>query len=72
VKDALDRVDQAFCDVMEILEKEESANGRSVDENQFLRRFRNWRSELAQLRDCPADDLVSEPSGPAAGGMFID
>lgn len=72
MNDALDRVDQAFCDVMEILEKEEDANGRLVDENHFFRRFRDWRSELAQLRDCPADALVSEPSGPAAGGMFVD
>ncbi|KAF8630268.1 hypothetical protein AX17_005454 [Amanita inopinata Kibby_2008] len=72
LKDALDRVDKAFCDVMDILKGEEAANGRSIDENYFLHQFSAWRDELARLRFCEPLEVSTEPSGPSAGGMFVD
>ncbi|TFK36535.1 hypothetical protein BDQ12DRAFT_699583 [Crucibulum laeve] len=66
MNNALQKLDHALGDVLEILENEESAQGSSREENTLLWKFREWKDDLQRMRS--GNVTASEQEG----GMFTD
>ncbi|KAE9384629.1 hypothetical protein BT96DRAFT_1026840 [Gymnopus androsaceus JB14] len=78
MREAFAKVDHALGNVIDILEREETSVGGSEDENELLRRFRQWRAELDEIRAGQRTPETSKSrSSPRVppeheGGMFTD
>ncbi|KAJ3727554.1 hypothetical protein C8R42DRAFT_638734 [Lentinula raphanica] len=79
MREAFLKIDHALGNVIEILESEQTSVGGSRDENDLLRKFRQWREELDDIRAgqrTPSSGSKSRSNSRVApereGGMFTD
>ncbi|KAK7045452.1 hypothetical protein VNI00_007705 [Paramarasmius palmivorus] len=76
MREAFGKLDKALGDVIEVVEKEGTAQGGSQTENSLLTKFRIWQAELDDIRAGHATPEKSRPGSRVRpeqeGGMFID
>jgi hypothetical protein len=77
MREAFSKIDLALRNVIDILEKEETTAGGSENENDLLRKFRDWREQLDEIRAGQRTPSVQSRSSSRMppeheGGMFTD
>ncbi|KIK52054.1 hypothetical protein GYMLUDRAFT_265587 [Collybiopsis luxurians FD-317 M1] len=75
MREAFLKIDHALGNVIDILEREEMSVGGSEDENELLKKFRQWRGELDEIRAghrTPESRSRSRVPPEREGGMFTD
>ncbi|KAF5385726.1 hypothetical protein D9757_005515 [Collybiopsis confluens] len=78
MREAVLKIDHALGNAIDILEREETSVGEPEDENELLKKFRQWRKELDEIHaghrslDPSASRSRSRVSLGREGGLFID
>ncbi|TFK36531.1 hypothetical protein BDQ12DRAFT_609683, partial [Crucibulum laeve] len=74
MNNALQKLDHALGDILEILENKESAQGYSREENTLLWKFREWMDGLERTSSGNMAELgtVDVMASKQEGGMFTD
>ncbi|KDQ23915.1 hypothetical protein PLEOSDRAFT_1108386 [Pleurotus ostreatus PC15] len=76
IRSALQKLDQAIGEVVDMLENEGQAVGGSAEEDTFVHKLKSWKMELEKLRGNHRSgeshqEAVSAPPE-TEGGMFTD